>query len=120
MVEKKKVARKSTRSAGRRLKKTKPVPQPGKKKGLLIKSKTKLIESVAVHEKDTGSPEVQITLLTERIQQLTDHLKTHKKDLSSRRGLLGLVIKRRKLLIYLLKKDEKRYQNITKKLGLSK
>lgn len=74
----------------------------------------------ATHEKDTGSPEVQIALLTKRIQELTEHLKIHKKDLSSRRGLLGLVNKRRKLLIYLLKKDEKRYQVITEKLGLEK
>ncbi|OGC54605.1 30S ribosomal protein S15 [candidate division WWE3 bacterium RIFCSPHIGHO2_01_FULL_48_15] len=69
---------------------------------------------------DTGSPEVQIALLTKRVGELTEHLKIHKKDLSSRRGLLGLVNKRRKLLMYLLKRDEKRYQSITKKLGLTK
>src|SRR3990172_5272979 len=83
-------------------------------------SKKKLIEEVAVHRSDTGSPEVQIALLSSRINELTDHLKAHKKDLSSRRGLLGLVNKRRKLLMYLLKKDEKRYQVITEKIGLTK
>jgi len=69
---------------------------------------------------DTGSPEVQIALLTKRINELTEHLKEHKKDLSSRRGLLGLVNKRRKLLLYLKKRNEKRYQEIAKKVGLTK
>ena len=90
-----------------------------KKEGV-AKSKKELVELAAVHAKDTGSPEVQIALLTRRIEELSDHLKTHKKDLSSRRGLLGLVNKRRKLLTYLRKKDEKRYGAVTKKLGLSK
>ncbi len=69
-------------------------------------------------ENDTGSPEVQVALLTARIQYLTDHFKTHKKDLHSRRGLLKLVNQRRKLLSYLKKKDEQRYQDLIKRLGL--
>jgi len=86
-----------------------------------LRSKVKeVVRAVATHKGDTGSPEVQIALLTKRIGELAEHLKIYKKDLSSRRGLLGLVNKRRKLLMYLLRKDEKRYQAITKKLGLSK
>jgi len=84
------------------------------------KSKRGLIQLAALKRGDTGSPEVQIALLTRRIQDLIDHLKAHKKDKHSRRGLLGLVNKRRKILIFLRKKDEKRYRKITEKLGLSK
>lgn len=99
----------------------KPVSaKPVKKSVGLPKEKKGLIEISAIHPMDTGSPEVQIAILSKRIEELTEHLKTHKKDLSSRRGLLGLVNKRRKLLMYLLKKDEKRYQKITEKLGLEK
>jgi len=90
------------------------------KKAAVDESKKELIEGVAVHKADTGSPEVQIALLTKRIEELTEHLKEHKKDLSSRRGLLGLVNKRRKLLLYLKKRNEKRYQEIAKKVGLTK
>ena len=71
-------------------------------------------------EKDTGSPEVQIALLTERINELTEHLKVHKKDNHSRRGLLKMVGKRRNLLNYLAKKDVQRYRDIIAKLGLRK
>lgn len=84
------------------------------------KDKGKLIELAALRRGDTGSPEVQVALLTKRIDDLSDHLKDHKKDKHSRRGLLGLVNKRRKLLIYLRRKDEKRYRSITEKLGLSR
>lgn len=70
------------------------------------------------HAKDTGSAEVQIALFTEKIKQLTDHLKTHKKDNHSRRGLLDMVSKRRRLLDYLNKKDHKRYEAVVKKLQL--
>lgn len=70
------------------------------------------------HAKDTGSAEVQIALFTEKIKQLTDHLKTHKKDNHSRRGLLAMVSKRRRLLDYLSKKDHKRYEAVVKKLQL--
>ena len=79
-----------------------------------------LIEQFKVHEGDTGSPEVQIALLSERINGLTDHFKTHKKDHHSRRGLLMLIGKRRGLLEYLRKKDSDRYRAITEKLGIRK
>lgn len=80
--------------------------------------KKKIIDEYKVHDSDTGSPEVQIALLTERINYLTEHFKTHKKDYHSRRGLLKLVGSRRKLLEYLKKKDIERYRAIVKKLGL--
>jgi len=70
------------------------------------------------NDRDTGSPEVQVALLTSRIAELTEHLKTHKKDHSTRRGLLTMVNKRRKLLSYLTKKDTSRYQELIKRLGL--
>lgn len=82
--------------------------------------KAEIIQTHAVHEGDTGSPEVQIALLTERITQLTEHLKTHKKDHTSRRGLLKMVGKRSSLLKYLTNADRSRYQNIIAKLGLRK
>ena len=80
--------------------------------------KQKIIAEYEVHEGDTGSPEVQIALLTERVNQLSGHLKTFKKDVHSRRGLLAMVNKRRRLLQYLKKKDEVRYEAVTKKLNL--
>lgn len=80
--------------------------------------KQDLIKDNARGDKDTGSPEVQIAILTERIKNLTEHLKTHAKDFHSRRGLLIMVGKRRRLLDYLKKKEEKRYQDIIKKLGI--
>ncbi|MEI6169744.1 MAG: 30S ribosomal protein S15 [Candidatus Saccharibacteria bacterium] len=83
-------------------------------------TKTKLVKENGIHTKDTGSAEVQIALFSENIKQLTDHLKTHKKDNHSRRGLLAMVSKRRRLLDYLSKKDHKRYEAIIKKLGLRK
>ena len=79
-----------------------------------------LIEQFKVHDGDTGSPEVQIALLSERINGLTDHFKTHKKDHHSRRGLLMLIGKRRGLIEYLRKKDSERYRAITEKLGIRK
>ena len=79
-----------------------------------------MIESVRIHEKDTGSADVQIALLTERINSLTEHLQKNKKDHSSRRGLLIMVGQRRRLLDYLHKTDTSRYQAITKKLKLRK
>ncbi len=82
--------------------------------------KKKVIDEFKQHENDSGSPEVQIALLTERINYLTDHFKTHKKDYHSRRGLLKLVGRRRKLLDYLKKKDIVRYRAIIKKLGIRK
>ncbi len=82
--------------------------------------KSQIIEKYKRDEKDTGSPEVQIAILTERINELTEHLKIHKKDNHSRRGLLKMVGKRRNLLNYLAKKDVNRYREIVKQLGLRK
>ena len=82
--------------------------------------KTAVIEANKTHENDTGSPEVQVAILTARIQQLTEHLKIHKKDHHSRRGLLKMVGKRRKLLDYLAKKDIERYRALIAKLGIRK
>jgi len=79
-----------------------------------------IIETYRVHGKDTGSPEVQVALLTERINGLTDHFKTHKKDHHSRRGLLKMVGKRKRLLEYVKKKDINRYTTLIKSLGLRK
>jgi small subunit ribosomal protein S15 len=81
-------------------------------------TKQEIIAEHELHEGDTGSPEVQIALLTERISQLSEHLKEFKKDKHSRRGLLAMVNKRRRLLEYLKKKDEARYEAVTKKLNL--
>jgi len=81
-------------------------------------AKTKTIDSFKLHERDTGSADVQIALLTQRINQLTEHLQGNKKDHSSRRGLLMMVGKRRRLLDYLHNTDVERYQAITKKLKL--
>lgn len=80
--------------------------------------KSEVIESFRTHDSDTGSPEVQIAILTERITYLTDHFKSHKKDHHSRRGLLKLVGQRRRLLDYLVKKDIGRYRNIIQRLGI--
>ncbi|MBR3002369.1 MAG: 30S ribosomal protein S15 [Clostridia bacterium] len=82
--------------------------------------KQEIITTYKREEKDTGSPEVQIALLTERINELTEHLKIHKKDNHSRRGLLKMVGKRRNLLNYLSRKDLQRYRDIVEKLGLRK
>ena len=80
--------------------------------------KTTLIGDYRVHESDTGSPEVQVALLTERINQLIDHLKTHIHDYNSRRGLLKLVGRRRRLLAYIKGKDTARYRALIDRLGL--
>ena len=90
------------------------------KKEMLKEEKLSIIESNRVHETDTGSPEVQIALLTSRIRNLTEHLKKNDKDHHSRRGLLKMVGHRRKLLAYLQKKDIERYRAIVEKLGLRK
>ena len=82
--------------------------------------KTEVIKGYRVHEKDTGSAEVQVALLTERINSLTPHFKSHKKDHHSRRGLLQLVGKRRRLLDYLKKLDSPKYQSILERLNLRK
>lgn len=80
--------------------------------------KQEIIEKFKRHEGDTGSPEVQIALLSERITYLTEHFKTHKKDHHSRRGLLKMVGQRRRLLDYLIKQDIERYRTIIKELGI--
>lgn len=85
---------------------------------LLVERKQELISNNQTHEKDTGSPEVQVAMLTERIVQLTEHLKTHSKDFHSRRGLLMMVGKRRRLLQYLMKENNERYRKLIEKLGL--
>ena len=82
--------------------------------------KTAIMQEYAIHEGDTGSPEVQIAILTERIHQLTEHLKVHKKDNHSRRGLLKMVGQRRSMLAYLQKKDINRYRALIAKLGIRK
>jgi small subunit ribosomal protein S15 len=81
-------------------------------------NKTKIIGEYKLHEGDTGSPEVQVALLTERIEHLTGHLKTHAKDHASRRGLLKMVGKRSRLLKYLTVKDRARYEQLIQKLGI--
>ncbi len=87
---------------------------------MLKEQKDKIIAEYATHEGDTGSPEVQIALLTFRINELTEHLKVHSKDHHSRRGLLKMVGHRRNLLAYLTKKDIERYRAIIKRLGIRK
>lgn len=91
---------------------------------LTVGEKQKVIDKFATVKGDTGSPEVQVALLTAKIEKLADHLKEHKKDFHSRRGLLSMISKRRRLLDYLLKEDKKqstdRYKKIISKVGLSK
>ncbi len=87
---------------------------------LTPESKKEIVEQFKLHQNDTGSPEVQIALLSKRIGSLTDHFKIHKKDHHSRRGLLKLVGQRRRLLNYLKRVDVRRYQNIIKELGIRK
>ncbi|MEM7652807.1 MAG: 30S ribosomal protein S15 [Pseudomonadota bacterium] len=82
--------------------------------------KTEVIKEFAQGDGDTGSPEVQVAILSERIRNLTDHLGTHKKDMHSRRGLLMMVGQRRRLLDYLKRKDNARYDQLIKRLGLRK
>ncbi len=86
--------------------------------GLALEKKQEIISDNRVNDKDTGSPEVQVAMLTTRINELTDHLRTHKKDFQSRRGLLMMVGKRRRLLKYLNNVDPQRYRNLIEKLGL--
>ncbi|MGD2155506.1 MAG: 30S ribosomal protein S15 [Anaerolineales bacterium] len=81
-------------------------------------TKSELIKEFARHESDTGSPEVQVAILSSRIAQLTDHLREHKHDESSRRGLLKLVGRRRRLLAYIRRKDYRRYQALTERLNI--
>jgi small subunit ribosomal protein S15 len=88
------------------------------KVSLSVEEKTEIIADSRVHESDTGSPEVQVSILTRRINQMTEHLKVHKHDLHSRRGLLMMVGQRRRLLAYLSKKSPERYRALITRLGL--
>ncbi|KJR41957.1 Ribosomal protein S15, bacterial-type [Candidatus Magnetoovum chiemensis] len=87
---------------------------------LTKEKKTKLIEDYRIHEKDSGSAEVQIAILSNRISYLSEHFKIHKKDHHSRRGLLKIVAHRKKLLGYLKNKDKNRYQSVIERLGIRK
>ncbi len=87
---------------------------------LLKEQRTEVIDNFKIHAKDTGSPVVQVALLTQKINYLTDHFKAHKKDFHSRRGLLMMIGKRRRLLAYLKKTDLKKYQETIEKLKLRK
>jgi len=87
---------------------------------LMSEQKQKIIKEFQLHPNDTGSPEVQIAILTKRIEYLTEHFKVHKKDFHSRRGLLKLVGQRRRLLNYLKEKDVERYRRLIQRLGLRK
>ncbi|MBI2900268.1 MAG: 30S ribosomal protein S15 [Planctomycetes bacterium] len=87
---------------------------------VMVERKTALVKEYAVHEGDTGSPEVQVAVLTERINHLTDHLKVHRKDFTSRHGLLMMVGQRRRLLKYLEESDKGRYENLISRLGIRK
>ena len=92
--------------------------QRGEKKLAVVESKDAIIQEYATHNGDTGSPEVQVALLTTRIQHLTEHLREHKHDFHSRRGLLKMVGRRRRLLKYLQKRDIERYRTLISRLGL--
>ena len=85
-----------------------------------LEEKQEIVEAHRLHSDDTGSPEVQVALLTEQINQLSDHLKVHRKDFASRRGLLKMVSKRTSLLKYLSSREPERYRAIIQKLGLRK
>jgi len=87
---------------------------------LTVDKKKEIVEQFKTHDGDTGSPEVQVALLTARIKDLSDHLSTHKKDHASRRGLLMMVSRRASLLKYLTKKDRSRYKSVIERLGLRK
>jgi len=87
---------------------------------MAVEAKSKIVADYKTHEKDTGSPEVQVAILTQRINELTEHLKTHQKDHSSRRGLLKMVGKRNSLLKYLTTQDRVRYLKLIQRLGLRK
>lgn len=87
---------------------------------LTIDKKKTIMEEFATKKGDTGSPEVQVALITKRVAELADHLKNHNKDNHSRRGLLKMMSKRRRLLNYIMKKDDGRYKTLIKKLGLKK
>ena len=88
--------------------------------GLFVEQKKEILGKFGVHPTDTGSPEIQVALLSERIKYLTEHFKTHQKDHHSRRGLLKLVGQRKRMLSYLKKKDAERYRTLIQELGIRK
>ncbi len=90
----------------------------GGKMPLAKEKKAEIVSKFKVHEKDTGSPEVQVALLTQHIKELTEHFKVHKKDHHSKRGLLKMIGRRKRLLEYLKNKDVEKYKNLIKELGL--
>jgi small subunit ribosomal protein S15 len=96
------------------------IDEGGRYMGLDVEKTKELVEQFRLHDTDTGSPEVQIALLTERITYLTEHFKTHKKDHHSRQGLLKLVSLRRSLLDYLKRSDMERYRTLIERLGIRK
>jgi small subunit ribosomal protein S15 len=103
----------------RQKKQVERVEQRGEKKKLaIVENKDEIIQEYATHEGDTGSAEVQVAVLTARIQHLTEHMREHKHDFHSRRGLLKLVGRRRRLLKYVQKKDVERYRTLIGRLGL--
>jgi len=124
-----KVAKKAKKTPAKKKKVAakKPVAKKASKPAVSVKKgevdlvnmkKDKIVKEFATHEGDTGSPEVQIAILTSRVLQLSEHLKDHKKDNHSRRGLLQMVGKRRRLLQYLKRKEEKRYKALMERVGL--
>ena len=118
---KKKIVKKTTKKATDKVKKVVTKTSVKKKKVTHVrKQKVDVIKKYQSHGKDTGSAQVQIAILTERIAQLTGHLKAHSKDNHSRRGLIMMVGKRRKLLGYLQQKDKDEYQEILEKLAIRK
>lgn len=99
---------------------TKKASKPPVKEKDMPEDKQKVIEKFSQHKGDTGSPEVQVALLTQKIERLSEHLDQNKKDNHSRRGLLKVIAKRRRILNYLQKLDEKRYKKLVNELGLKK
>jgi small subunit ribosomal protein S15 len=95
-------------------------PEPMGSSTRIASVKKQIVEQFRQHPRDTGSPEVQIALLSERIQYLTEHLKTHRKDFASRRGLIRMVNRRRRLLDYLSRRDPERYRQVVERLNLRK
>lgn len=121
------VKKTATKKASKTIKKAKTTTKasvktvkPEVKVANLPDDKQKLIEKFSQHKGDTGSPEVQVALLTQKIERLSEHLNQNKKDNHSRRGLLKVIAKRRRILNYLQKLDEKRYKILVKELGLKK
>lgn len=119
MPRTKKVKKASPKPA-KKTKKTKAVKEPAAPATIPSAEKQEVIAQFQVKQGDTGSPEVQVALLTKRIEKLVGHLKSNPSDNHSRRGLLGIVSKRRRLLNYLEKKDNGRYKELAQKLGLGK